>query len=164
MLNYIQLALELRSSPDDASGTHKQKDQVKRKGPSEQEATKTLDHAFVTPRVKSAAKSRKAVSLLNQIVREKDSLLKKAIEGMERKEKAILTNANNDFLKFVSDYLAYVFHWAVCVSLGIRGHICRDSLGVTIALDVPPLAAQVMCSHIAPATTKGLNAYMLHAT
>lgn len=59
----------------------------------------------MTSRVKSAAKSRQAVSLLNQIVSERDSLLKDAIQGMERKEKAKLTNKNNDFLKFVSDCL-----------------------------------------------------------
>eukprot|EP00903_Cladosiphon_okamuranus_P009917 g9414.t3 len=82
------------------SGTHKQRDQAKgseTRGPS---APKTLDHAFVTPRVKSAAKSREAVSLLNKIVSEKDSLLKKAIETMERKERTLLTSKNNDFLKF----------------------------------------------------------------
>lgn len=84
------------------SGTHKQKDQEKRSRPSGQAAPNTLDHAFVTPRVKSAAKSRQAVSLLNKIVSEKDRLLKGAIESMERKEKILLTSKNNDFLKFVS--------------------------------------------------------------
>lgn len=84
------------------SGTHKQRDQGTRNESSGQSAPKTLDHAFVTPRVKSAAKSRQAVSLLNKIVSEKDSLLKKAIETMERKERTLLTSKNNDFLKFVS--------------------------------------------------------------
>ncbi|CAB1099978.1 unnamed protein product [Ectocarpus sp. CCAP 1310/34] len=42
-----------------------------------------------------------AVSLLNRIVGEKDTLLKDAIQGMERKDKALLTSKNNDFLKFV---------------------------------------------------------------
>ncbi|CAN0508977.1 unnamed protein product, partial [Ectocarpus sp. 8 AP-2014] len=40
------------------------------------------------------------VSLLNRIVGEKDTLLKDAIQGMERKDKALLTSKNNDFLKF----------------------------------------------------------------
>lgn len=90
------------------SGTHKQKDQGKRKGSTRQAAPKTLDHAFVTPRVKSAAKSRQAVSLLNKIVSEKDRLLKKAIETMERKERTLLTSKNNDFLKFVSGTTCFI--------------------------------------------------------
>lgn len=86
----------------DDSGTHKQRGPGKGNGSSGQAAAKTLDHAFVTPRVKSAAKSRQAVSLLNEIVSSKDRLLKKAIESMERKERTLLTSKNNDFLKFVS--------------------------------------------------------------
>lgn len=62
----------------------------------------------MTPRVKSAAKSRQAVALLNKIVGEKDSLLKDAISNMERKEKTLLTNKNNDFLKFVSTCLCFL--------------------------------------------------------
>lgn len=61
----------------------------------------------MTPRVKSAAKSRQAVTLLNKIVGEKDSLLKRAISNMERKEKTLLTNKNNDFLKFVSTCVVF---------------------------------------------------------
>lgn len=90
------------SSVGFVSGTHKQKDDGKGNGSNGQAPPKTLDHAFVTPRVKSAAKSRQAVALLNKIVGEKDSLLKRAISNMERKEKTLLTSKNNDFLKFVS--------------------------------------------------------------
>ncbi|CAM9135218.1 unnamed protein product [Ectocarpus fasciculatus] len=82
------------------NGTHKQREHGNGDGSSKQPPPKSLDHAFVTPRVKSAAKSRQAVSLLNQIVGEKDTLLKDAIQGMERKDKALLTSKNNDFLKF----------------------------------------------------------------
>ncbi|CAM9108664.1 unnamed protein product, partial [Hapterophycus canaliculatus] len=90
----------VRNNHEKFSGTHKQKNQRKDKGSRAQAEPKRVDHAFVTPRVKSAAKSREAVSLLNQIVVKKDRLLKKAIENMDRKEKTLLTNQNNDFLKF----------------------------------------------------------------
>ena len=92
------------------SGTHKQKDPGKQNGSGGQAARKTVDHAFVTPRVKSAAKSRQAVSVLNEIVSKKDLLLKKAIENMERKERTLLTSKNNDFLKFVSIPLFHYPH------------------------------------------------------
>ncbi|CAM9707759.1 unnamed protein product, partial [Scytosiphon promiscuus] len=90
----------VRRNHEKFSGTHKQTNQKKGKEPRMQAKSKGVDHAFVTPRVKSAAKSREAVSLLNQIVVKKDGLLKKAIENMDRKEKTLLTNQNNDFLKF----------------------------------------------------------------
>ncbi|CAN0510344.1 unnamed protein product [Ectocarpus sp. 12 AP-2014] len=90
----------VRRNHEKFSGTHKQREHGKGDGSSKQPPPKSLDHAFVTPRVKSAAKSRQAVSLLNRIVGEKDTLLKDAIQGMERKDKALLTSKNNDFLKF----------------------------------------------------------------
>ncbi|CAN0321501.1 unnamed protein product [Pylaiella littoralis] len=99
-LSKQQMDRIVRDNHEKFSGIHKQKDQGKGIEPDGKAATKPLDHAFVTSRVKSAAKSRQAVSLLNQIVSERDSLLKDAIQGMERKEKAKLTNKNNDFLKF----------------------------------------------------------------
>lgn len=102
MPDCLEFDFERCSLPDNASGTHKQREHGKGDGSSKQPPPKSLDHAFVTPRVKSAAKSRQAVSLLNQIVGEKDTLLKDAIQGMERKDKALLTSKNNDFLKFVS--------------------------------------------------------------
>lgn len=103
-LPFVGSLLHRRLSSCDASGTHKQKNKGKAKAIRAHAELKRVDHAFVTPRVKSAAKSREAVSLLNQIVVKKDRLLKKAIENMDRKEKTLLTSQNNDFLKFVSSY------------------------------------------------------------
>lgn len=63
---------------------------------------RNLNHEFATPRVKSAAKSRKAVALLNSIVDAKDDLLKQAIVSMDRSTRNHLISKNNDFVKFVS--------------------------------------------------------------
>lgn len=86
------------------SGTHKQ--QGKRKGGEGSRGAavqpKGLNHDFATPRVKSATKSRKAVSLLNSIVDAKDDLLKEAIVSMDRSARNRLISKNNDFVKFVS--------------------------------------------------------------
>lgn len=57
---------------------------------------------FVTPRVKSAAKSRRAVALLNSIVDAKDKLLKEVIVSMDRSARNHLISKSNDFVKFVS--------------------------------------------------------------
>lgn len=82
------------------SGIHRQK---KPKGSGEARAQpNSKAHDIATPRVKSAAKSRKAVALLNSIVDAKDDLLKEAIVSMDHKARNHLISKNNDFVKFVS--------------------------------------------------------------
>ncbi|CAN0542965.1 unnamed protein product, partial [Ectocarpus sp. 8 AP-2014] len=51
----------VRRNHEKFSGTHKQREHGKGDASSKQPPPKSLDHAFVTPRVKSAAKSRQAV-------------------------------------------------------------------------------------------------------
>lgn len=69
------------------------------------QSKRAVNHDFATPRVKSAAKSRKAVALLNKIVDAKDDLLKNAIVSMDKSARNHLISKNNDFVKFVRWYL-----------------------------------------------------------
>lgn len=82
------------------SGIYRQKKSKDQAAPGAHPDTK--EHDFATPRVKSAAKSRKAVTLLNSIVDTKDDLLKEAIVSMDHKARNHLISKNNDFIKFVS--------------------------------------------------------------
>lgn len=94
--------LPLRRPPHNDSGTHKQRGQGKGKNSEVEVRPKGLNHDFATPRVKSAAKSRRAVLLLNSIVDAKDNLLKEAIIAMDHKTRNFIISKNNDFIKFVS--------------------------------------------------------------
>ncbi|CAM9891377.1 unnamed protein product, partial [Choristocarpus tenellus] len=58
------------------------------------------NHEFATPRVKSAAKSRDAISVLNSVVDTKDRILKEAICSLDPKQRNRLIVGRNDFVKF----------------------------------------------------------------
>lgn len=131
--------------PMPTSGTHKQQGKRKDGEGSTENAVRPngLNHDFATPRVKSAAKSRKAVSLLNSIVDAKDDLLKEAIVSMDRSARNHLISKNNDFVKFVSVPL----HSICC--RGLPPSYCSNTIARVRCRDNnPPILSSGMASSV----------------